>query len=210
MNGEQDLLKYVYLARHGETDWNREKRFQGSNDIPLNNRGRKQAIALGKTMSHNDVSAIYSSPKSRAVETAEIVNKELKTKLEIVPDLREISHGVYDGLTMDEINSRHSDSIEKWRADRINIAPPEGESIRQCCERVIPVFESLVETTGDNPIMIISHMIVTKSILLHLIGAPLESFWRFGQGSAALNIIKYIDDNPVVELLNYTEPIGGM
>lgn len=202
------MLKYVYLARHGETDWNREKRFQGRNDIPLNNRGRKQAMALGETMSRKDVSVIYSSPKGRAVETAEIVNKELKTKLEIVPDLREISHGVYDGLTMDEINSRHCDSIEKWRIDRINIAPPEGESIRQCYDRVVPVFESLVETTGDDPIMIVSHMIVTKSILLHLMGAPLELFWRFGQGSAALNIIKYVDGNPVVELLNYTDHIG--
>ena len=198
----------ILLVRHGETDWNRKKRFQGRNDIPLNNKGRKQAMTLGKIMSRYDVSVIYSSQKSRAVETAEIVNRELKTKLEIVPDLREISHGVYDGLTMDEINARHGDSIEKWRADRINIAPPEGESIRQCYERVVPVFESLVETTGEDPIMIVSHMIVTKSILLHLMGAPLESFWRFGQGSAALNIIKYIDENPVVELLNFTEHIA--
>ncbi len=205
------MEKKVYIARHGQTAWNLEKRFQGSNDIPLNATGRAQAGALAEVMKEHTVKRIYTSPKSRALETAEIVNEALKAELEIVEDLREITHGVYDGLTMDEVYNNHSDSIAKWRADRINVAPPGGESIRECAARVIPVYNRIITESRSEPIMIVSHMAVIKSILIHILEAPMETFWRFDQGSAALNVIRYRDEKgPLVELLNYTEHIKNL
>jgi broad specificity phosphatase PhoE len=204
------LSKIVYIARHGQTDWNREKRFQGQYDIPLNNTGRQQAMALAGVLKNRKIEQIFTSPKKRAVETAEIINRELKKELEIIDDLREISHGIYDGMTLDEVYSKHSSDIKKWREDRINIAPPEGESIKQCADRVIPVYDSIVENSGDKPILIISHMVVTKSILIHCLNVPMNTFWRFDQGSTALNRVRYAKNGPVVDLLNYTSHLDNL
>jgi len=204
------LSKIVYIARHGQTDWNREKRFQGHYDIPLNDTGREQARALAGVLQNKGIGQIYTSPKKRAVETAEIVNRSLKKKLDIIEHLREISHGIYDGMTLDEVYSKHTDDIKKWREDRINIAPPEGESIRECAERVIPVYDSLVEQSGDKTILIISHMVVTKSLLIHCLDVPMETFWRFDQGSTALNRVRYTKNGAVVDLLNFTGHIDNL
>jgi broad specificity phosphatase PhoE len=200
----------VYIARHGQTDWNNEKRFQGNFDIPLNDMGRKQAEALAKSLSGKGITAIYSSPKSRAVETAEITGKVTGCKVEVIQDLREITHGVFDGLTLDEVFSRKDDAIIRWREDRINIAPPEGESIKQCYDRVVPIFDNLVKRNKGKTFLLVSHLVVTKSLLVRCLDAPLEVFWRFDQGSAALNKIRYNDTGPVVELLNYTGHLNSV
>ncbi|MBN2134102.1 MAG: histidine phosphatase family protein [Acidobacteria bacterium] len=202
--------KIVFIARHGQTDWNREKRFQGRNDIPLNDTGRVQAEALSNKLRDQGIEKIFSSPRSRASETAQIVNRAVNAPVEIVDDLREISHGIYDGLTINEVEEQHGESIIKWREDRINVSPPEGESIRECAERLIPVYERIITETGDKTILVVSHMVVTKVLLIHILGAPLESFWRFDQGSTALNKIRYTSKGPVIEFLNYTEHIKNI
>jgi broad specificity phosphatase PhoE len=200
----------IYIARHGQTDWNNEKRFQGHFDIPLNDIGRKQAEALAKSLSGKGITSIYSSPKSRAVETAEFIGKETGCKVEVIQDLREITHGVFDGLTMDEVYSQQDEAIIRWREDRINIAPPKGESIRQCYDRVVPAFDNLVKKNKGRTFLLVSHLVVTKSLLVRCLEAPLEVFWRFDQDSAALNKIRYNETGAVVELLNYTGHLNGL
>jgi probable phosphoglycerate mutase len=195
----------VYITRHGQTDWNIEKRFQGHFDIPLNETGKKQAAELSLILKNKNIKSIYTSPKTRAVETAEIINHMIKSNVEVVPELREITHGIFDGLTMDEVYSREEESIKLWRSDRINIAPPEGESIRQCYDRVVPVYDSIVRENIGQAVLIVSHLVVTKSLLIHCLGVPLETFWRFDQTSAALNKVRHNNNGAIVELLNYSE-----
>lgn len=194
----------VYIARHGQTNWNNEKRFQGHFDIPLNETGKKQASALAEHLADKNISSIFSSPKGRAFETAEFASRTTGCKVTVVNELREITHGVFDGLTMDEVYSRKEDDIIRWREDRINVAPPEGESIRQCYERVVPAFNSLVEENAGNVILIVSHLVVTKSLLCYCLNAPLETFWHLDQDSATLNKIRFNERGPVVEYLNHT------
>lgn len=200
----------VYIARHGQTDWNHEKRFQGHFDIPLNETGKGQATALGDYLIGKEISSIYSSPKNRARETAGIIGKLIKCSVEVVEGLREITHGIFDGLTMKEVYSRQDETIIRWREDRINVAPPEGESIRQCYDRVVPIFEDLVKKNKGKTILIVSHLVVTKSLLSYCLDAPLETFWRFDQDSATLNKIRYNDNGPVVESLNHTCHLKGV
>ena len=194
----------VYIVRHGQTDWNHEKRFQGHFDIPLNETGKRQARALASWLSGKGISAIYSSPKNRARETAGIIGKVIGCEVETVAGLREITHGVFDGLTMEEVYSRQDDAIIRWREDRINVAPPEGESIKQCYDRVVPIFDDIVQNNKGKVILIVSHLVVTKSLLAYCLDAPLDTFWRFDQDSATLNKIRYNDRGPVVESLNHT------
>lgn len=200
----------AYIARHGQTDWNKEKRFQGHFDIPLNEIGKKQARALALSLVDKGITAIYSSPKGRAVETAETVGKAVGCGVEIIQDLREITHGVFDGMTLDEVYARNDEAITRWREDRVNVAPPEGESIRQCYERVVPAFEELVQRNKSGTFLLVSHLVVTKALLVKCLDAPLEVFWRFDQGSTALNKIRFNDSGPVVELMNYTGHLDGL
>jgi len=104
----------LLLARHGETDWNRDGRWQGRSDTRLNDRGREQAQALADQLDVVDV--VYSSDLARARETAEIVAGRLGLDVRIDPRLRERGFGAWEGLTSDEIEQRFADAHRRWRA----------------------------------------------------------------------------------------------
>jgi len=121
-----------YIFRHGETDWNKERRVQGHTDIPMNELGIKQAILLSKNVKHLGIEVIYSSDLSRAHETAKIVNKEIRVKLEVTPLLREAHFGEAEGLLLTEIINRWGE--EFWNRFKIydrkshDIGFPGGET----------------------------------------------------------------------------------
>jgi probable phosphoglycerate mutase len=104
----------IVLVRHGETDWNRERRFQGHADTPLNDVGRAGARALAAELATEPVSALYSSPLQRAFETARIVGEPLGIDVVVEERLREIDVGSWQGLTRDEIEARFPDGYRRW------------------------------------------------------------------------------------------------
>ena len=105
----------LYLARHGESDWNAANRFQGHSDRPLTELGRRQAEALaGKLESHAALTAIYSSPLARAYETASIVGARLGLQPTPVDDLREVDVGGWSGLSRSEVEARYPDAFRRW------------------------------------------------------------------------------------------------
>jgi broad specificity phosphatase PhoE len=107
--------KKIYIFRHGETDWNKAGLMQGHTDIPLNESGRKQALALQKFFAQNPVEVFLSSDLSRARETAEIARGSLKVPHEIDPRQRETNLGMAEGLTREEIASKIApDAFERW------------------------------------------------------------------------------------------------
>ncbi len=129
----------IYFIRHGETDWNRAKKFQGHSDIPLNDKGRKQAKQNGNRLADHlaeagiDTSQLVfvSSPLSRAVETTEIILQACKLQPDqyrIDNTLKELSFGLFEGLTSPEAKEKYYTQRQQRRKDRWSIAPPEGES----------------------------------------------------------------------------------
>src|SRR5437762_5332003 len=105
----------LLLVRHGETDWNRDGRWQGGSDTSLNDVGREQARALADQLD-GDIAAVYSSDLARARETAEIVAAKLDLAVQIDPRLRERGFGSWEGLTMTEIEERLADAQRRWLA----------------------------------------------------------------------------------------------
>ena len=112
----------LLLARHGETDWNRDHRWQGHSDPPLNETGRRQAAALAAQLT--DLDAIYSSDTERAHETAGIVAERLDLPVTTDERLREVSFGDWEGLTRAEIDARFADGFTRWASGETAIAPP--------------------------------------------------------------------------------------
>ena len=104
----------LILARHGETDWNRENRFQGHADPPLNDLGREQSAELAARLAGEGIARVYTSPLRRASETAEIVARELGLEVEHLEGLREIDVGAWSGLTRDEVAVRFPDEYALW------------------------------------------------------------------------------------------------
>ena len=143
----------IVLVRHGETDWNRERRFQGHADTPLNKAGRLQALELADTLRDERLAAIYTSPLQRASETARIVADELGLEARELGAMREIDVGDWQGMTVDEVKARFPDRADvAWRSGWQN-----GETHEELAERVVPALLDLGRLHPDDRVLVVTH-----------------------------------------------------
>lgn len=144
----------LYIIRHGQTDWNIAKKIQGRQDIPLNERGHFQAQCLGKAMENRPITAVFSSPQIRAMETAIAVASPAGVPVIPVRDLMEINYGVWEGKTEEELLRDDRALYEAWWSHPAETAPPEGESIIQVNERCRQAWKEIKpQLTGDAAIV---------------------------------------------------------
>ena len=143
----------IVLVRHGETDWNRERRFQGHADRPLNEAGRLQARGLAESLAGEDLSAVYSSPLRRASETAAIVAGHLGLEPVELEALREIDVGDWQGLTVDEVRARYPEQAEvAWRSGW-----PNGETYDELGARVVPALVAVAREHEGRRVLGVTH-----------------------------------------------------
>jgi broad specificity phosphatase PhoE len=145
----------IFLARHGESDWNVEKRFQGHSDRPLTERGRKQARALADLVGAEKIDAVYTSPLSRAQETAEIVAARAGLEAVALPELREVDTGSWSGLSRADVEARFPEGFARWRSG--GSGWENGESYDEMAERVIGALRKIAEDHPDGRVLVISH-----------------------------------------------------
>ena len=145
----------ILIARHGETDWNRELRFQGHADPSLNDEGRRQARALAERLADAGIAAIYASPLRRALETAEIVARRLGLEVAVDERLREVDVGSWEGLTRADLEERFPDEFRRW----IDGGPgwEDGESYDGMAERVAAALDDLAGRHRGETILVVSH-----------------------------------------------------
>ena len=144
----------LYIIRHGQTDWNIAKKIQGRQDIPLNERGHFQAQCLGKAMENRPITAVFSSPQIRAMETAIAVASPAGVPVIPVRDLMEINYGVWEGKTEEELLRDDRALYEAWWSHPAETAHPEGESINQVNELCRQAWKEIKpQLTGDAAIV---------------------------------------------------------
>jgi len=148
-------LTEVLLARHGETDWNRESRFQGHADPPLNDLGRRQASELADALGHEELAAVYSSPLRRALETAEVVAARHELTAIPVEGLREVDVGSWQGLTRDEVEHRFPEQFDRWL--EYGQGWDDGESYEQMGLRVLAALQELAARHDGGRIVALTH-----------------------------------------------------
>jgi broad specificity phosphatase PhoE len=162
--------RHVFLARHGETDWNLAGRWQGHTDITLNANGRAQARALAERMRSERIAAIATSDLARAHGTARIVAETLGMDVGLVdPDLREQAYGRFEGLTRGECAQRFPDEWARYVADP-GSGPPGGESRSVLLERVIAAIHRVTERLAA-PALVVTHGGVLRACLAAVPGA---------------------------------------
>jgi len=165
------------LIRHGETDWNIEGRWQGQADVPLNERGREQAVQTAQALADIKFAAIYSSDLSRARETAEVLASVTKLKVQFDVRLREIHQGEWQGLLVSEIQVRYADAFHQRMTNPMLVAPPGGETALQVMERVVAVIEELRKIYSDQTVAIVSHGFAIACLLAHYQNLSIEKVW---------------------------------
>ncbi|WP_088891584.1 histidine phosphatase family protein [Leptolyngbya ohadii] len=208
------------LVRHGETNWNRDKRFQGQIDVPLNDQGRVQAGQAAEFLKDVTIDRAVSSPMLRPKETAEIILKyHPDITLELDDRLCEISHGLWEGKLEAEIEAEFPGELKQWQIAPETVQMPEGENLQQVWDRVVLAWQDLVASTpesqGDRPttVLVVAHDAVNKAILGYLIDRGPETFWVFKQGNGAVTVIDYPQGNqgkPLIHALNITSHLGGV
>ena len=145
----------LLLIRHGETDWNRERRFQGHADPPLNEAGREQARELAGLLAGEQSEAVYSSDLRRARETAEILAARLDAEVVALRELREIDVGSWQGLTWPEIEERHPDGAERWHRD--GHGWESGETYEALGERIVAALRSIAARHPGQRVLVVGH-----------------------------------------------------
>lgn len=145
----------LVLVRHGETDWNRENRFQGHADTSLNQAGRAQAHVLARELAGQGFDAVYSSPLKRAAETARIVASRLGLDLQLSAGLMEVDVGSWSGLTRDEIEVRFPDGYERWL--EYGHGWDNGETYDELGERVVSDLLRIAERHADELVLAVTH-----------------------------------------------------
>lgn len=168
----------VYLARHGETDWNLKGLIQGHTDIPLNETGKKQAFELAAAIKDKGISIrkIYSSDLQRARETAEIAARVLLVETEALKGIQEVNLGRWEGYTWKQVRELFPDEYRKWYNNRRYEVPPEGESYEQVLQRVVPVLSHI--SSEEENVLVVVHSAVIMALLSYIYEKPFEEMSR--------------------------------
>ena len=201
----------VYLIRHGEVAWNRENSYIGSTDLPLNDAGRRQAALLADRLKDREFEAVYASDLGRARETAEIIAEKLGLSVVIVPALRELDYGDWEGMPEVELPKRFPDLFAEWRANPADVRPPNGETFAELRDRACPALEKIAEAHPDGNVIVVAHKSTNRTILCCLMGIHINHYREIGQGNAALNVIERKPDGRfVVESVNDTSHLSAV
>lgn len=179
----------ILLIRHGQTDWNLERRWQGHYDTPLNAQGREQARRLARRLAGWPIKAIYSSDLARAAETAGVLGERLGVEPVLDPVWRELHVGLFEGRTREEIREHFP---EAWaQMSQGFVEAPEGESVADLYQRVVPCFERLVTEHAGEMVAIVSHGATLRTLIGHVLGTGSAHLPRVTlAGNTGLSIVE--------------------
>jgi broad specificity phosphatase PhoE len=194
----------IYLVRHGETEWNKVRRFQGRSNLPLNQEGRKQVRALALALKNIPLMAIYTSPLIRTLETARLIKAfHPSTPIFEDNDLIEMDLGEFDGMKVKDWAEQYPDFRKAWNENPASVRMPGGESLKEVQDRAKKTLERIAGIyPPDTTILISSHNFVNLTILCDILKIPLNRFRDLRQENAAFNVIYKKEDRFYAELVN--------
>ncbi|MDR5682511.1 MAG: histidine phosphatase family protein [Armatimonadota bacterium] len=184
----------VYLVRHGQTVWNLERRYQGQRESALTDFGREQMRRLAAALAAEPVRAVYTSPLQRCRWSAERIAAHHGLRPVVEPNLIELNHGLLDGLRIDEMEEHLGEVVRRWWRDPANVVIPQGEPLASARDRAYAAFRRILASHPNETVVVVAHGGVNKLILLTLLGAPLDSYFRLQQHNGAINLVEYRDD----------------
>ncbi len=192
-----------WLIRHGEPAAESRRRCYGSLDVGLSDRGRTQMASAAGYLKTAPISAIYASPRSRALESARILAGTRAAPVKTVEGFREMDFGNFEGLSYDEIAAEHPGLYRQWMETPTTVRFPHGESYSVMCARVLRSFERIRRKRQNQTVAIVSHGGVNRILIARVLQMPHHAIFRLAQDYACVNLLEFVDGFPAVRLLNY-------
>jgi broad specificity phosphatase PhoE len=193
----------ILLVRHGQTAWNREERFRGQVDLPLDDWGLKQAEAVGgRIASQWQPVAVYASSLQRTLQTAAAIARACDLRTTIHDGLLDINYGAFAGLTPEEAASQYSDLARAWRQAPHTVHFPEGETLAEVRARAEAALGEVVANHPDQTVVLVTHVVVCRLLLCSVLGLDSSHFWQFQPTTASLSVFEASDESSVLHSVN--------
>ena len=195
----------ILLIRHGETVGNREGLFRGQKDFPLNENGRIQAKALAEDVRTSKIDAVYSSPLSRALETARPLAELRGLRVIEDPGFTNIRLGDWEGIAKKWVEENQPELWKIWITEPERLRRPGAETLAQVQERAFSALERIVRDEAGKTVAVVSHRAVLKPLIAGCLGIPAPYFWKVHMDTAAYSILEYTPERGyTLTLLNQT------
>lgn len=194
----------LFLVRHGRTVWNAGEVFRGREDIPLDPVGETEARLLAERLKGERIEVIFSSPLKRAKQTAFQISGQTGASVIEAEELIDLDYGHWQGRTLQEVKGDFPDLYELWVKAPHEVVFPSGEGLKDVLERVAPFVETTLKQFYGNTVVFVSHKVVLKVLICHLLGMGLSAFWKVEQSTSALNLFEYKDGLWRAKLINDT------
>jgi broad specificity phosphatase PhoE len=207
LNLEREMSVTILLIRHGETAWNREKVFRGVYDIPLNENGRLQAGLLAEAMAPCTIDAAYTSPLSRARETAQIALAPQGIEAADHEGLTDFNYGDWTGLSEGLVAQKWPREYSRWMIEPYAVHPPGGDTLQDVLDRAFECVEKLSEDHAGQTIALFAHRVVNKLLILGMLTLGVERFAFIRQDNCCVNEFERTKTGYIVIRLNDTAHI---
>jgi alpha-ribazole phosphatase len=194
----------LILIRHGQTEWNRDRRVQGHTDAPLDEIGRAQAERLALRLAGEALDAVYASDLSRAVETARGIVTARGLTLRPSHLFREASYGLWEGLTVAEIEAAYPEEYRLWREDGLRHRAPQGETFEDLQARALTGMREILAAQVGSGIALVSHGGTIRALLCGLLGWPLACARQLRLDNASITRVEYGPYGPSLVAFNDT------
>ncbi|HQN04963.1 MAG TPA: histidine phosphatase family protein [Anaerolineaceae bacterium] len=181
----------LWLVRHGQTDWNTEFRIQGSIDKSLNAIGIEQAHAIAKKLKDTHFDAIYSSPAKRAYQTASAIAQQLGLTIRTDKRLKEISLGLWEGLTWQQVQERYPEMFLKRKADPVHFAPEGAETYGDLARRMVQAANEIALSHPGERVLVVSHGMSLATLLSKARGTNLADAYDLVPQNATPVVIEW-------------------
>jgi probable phosphoglycerate mutase len=191
----EENMTELWFVRHGQTDWNTELRIQGSIDKPLNSTGIEQAQALAQKLKDTHFDAIYSSPARRAYQTASAIAKQLGMSIRIDDRLKEISLGLWEGLTWQQVQERYPEMFAMRKADPVHFAPEGAETYGDLARRMVLAANDIALAHPGERVLVVSHGMSLATLLSKAKGTDLADAYHLVPQNATPVVIEWEPDH---------------
>jgi broad specificity phosphatase PhoE len=193
----------LFLIRHAQTVWNRDRRYQGWQDSPLSEVGRAQAEAVGRALAREPLKAVYSSTLGRARETAEAIAALHGLAVQPDPDFREMAFGEWEGLCFEDCKAKDPDRYRLWADEPHRFVPPgAGETLEDVRGRVLAGLARLRRAHDDQSVCLVAHGVSARIIILDALGLPLERIWSIHLASTGISELEFRTDWTALHRMN--------
>lgn len=198
------MSTHLILIRHGETAWNREKVFRGTHDVPLNEKGREQARLAARALAGSTIDAAYSSPLSRATETAALILEPHDMEAQSHDGLIDFDYGDWTGQADTRVSEKWPEEHARWHVEPHALRVPGGETLQEAFDRSFQAMEEIAGRHDGQTVALVAHRVINKLLLLGALNVGLDRFPQIIQSNSCITRLERMDSTYMVHTINDT------